>query len=65
MIRGNIRRRCIESGMKPKTLQKILGHANISITMDLYVHVTEEKKEKEMKRLEEIYKMKQDIVKVS
>ncbi len=57
-LRHTFATRCIESGMKPKTLQKILGHANISITMDLYVHVTEEEKEKEMKRLEEIYQMK-------
>lgn len=45
-LRHTFATRCIESGMKPKTLQKILGHANISITMDLYVHVTEDEKEK-------------------
>lgn len=34
----------IEAGMKPKTLQMILGHSNIGITMNLYVHVTDEEK---------------------
>jgi len=43
--------------MKPKTLQKILGHANISMTMDLYVHVTEDEKEKEMQKFEQMYRM--------
>ncbi len=40
--------RCIEAGMKPKTLQTILGHSNISITMNLYVHTTEEQMQKEI-----------------
>ncbi len=26
--------RCIEAGMKPKTLQTIMGHSNISITVN-------------------------------
>ncbi len=34
--------RAIEMGVKPKTLQKILGHAKISITMDLYCHTTDD-----------------------
>lgn len=37
-----------EAGMKPKTLQMLLGHSNIGITMNLYVHTTEEEKKKEM-----------------
>lgn len=56
-LRHTFATRCIESGMKPKTLQKILGHSNISMKMDLYVHVTEDEKEKEMKKFEKIYKM--------
>ena len=40
--------RCIEGGMKPKTLQKILGHSNIGITMNLYVHITEDEKQREI-----------------
>jgi integrase len=39
--------------MKPKTLQMILGHSNIGITMNLYVHVTEEEKGLEMAKVEE------------
>lgn len=39
---------CIEAGMMPKTLQKILGHSNIGITMNLYVHITEDEKHKEI-----------------
>ena len=54
-LRHTFATRCIESGMKPKTLQKILGHANLSMTMDLYVHVTEDEKEKEMQKFEEFY----------
>lgn len=53
-LRHTFATRCIESGMKPKTLQKILGHANISMTMDLYVHVTEDEKEKEMQKFEKM-----------
>ena len=54
-LRHTFATRCIESGMKPKTLQKILGHANISMTMNLYVHVTEDEKEKEMQKFEQMY----------
>lgn len=43
ILRHTFATRCIESGMKPKTLQKLLGHSNIGITMNLYVHTTEEK----------------------
>ena len=56
-LRHTFATRCIESGMKPKTLQKILGHANISMTMDLCVHVTEEEKEKEMRKFEQMCRM--------
>ena len=38
----------IEAGMKPKTLQQILGHSNIGITMNLYVHITEDEKLREI-----------------
>ncbi len=31
-----------------KTLQKILGHSNIGITMNLYVHITDEEKHREI-----------------
>lgn len=34
--------RAIESGMQPKVLQKLLGHASIQTTMDKYVHVTDD-----------------------
>ena len=34
--------------MMPKALQKILGYSNIGITMNLYVHITEDEKHKEI-----------------
>jgi len=37
--------------MKPKTLQTILGHFNIGITMKLYVHTTEGEKHKEIEKI--------------
>lgn len=48
VLRHTFATRCIEGSMKPKTLQIILGHSNIGITMNLYVHTTEEEKLKEI-----------------
>lgn len=45
--------RAIESGMYPKTLQKILGHGTLQMTMDLYCHVTEDTLFEEMKNFEQ------------
>lgn len=48
ILRHSFATRCIEAGMKPKVLQRILGHATLSMTMDLYVSVTEEELQKEV-----------------
>lgn len=44
--------RCIESGIRPKTLQMLLGHTNLKTTMDMYVHVDDESKQEQMELLE-------------
>jgi integrase len=57
ILRHTFATRCIEGGMIPKTLQKILGHSNIGITMNLYVDATEEEKTKEMDLVAEALKV--------
>ena len=56
VLRHTFATRCIEGGMTPKTLQKILGHSNIGSTMNLYVHITEEEKQKEIDLVAEALK---------
>ena len=51
ILRHTFATRCIEGGMMPKILQKILGHSNIGITMNLYVHITEDEKQKEINKV--------------
>lgn len=41
-----------KSGMNPKTLQYLMGHSEISITMDTYTHMGLEDAWKELQRLE-------------
>lgn len=51
-LRHTFASRCIEAGMRPKSLQKILGHSDISITMNRYVHTSEEEIKNEMQKIE-------------
>ena len=57
ILRHTFATRCIEAGMKPKTLQILLGHSNIGITMNLYVYTTEEEKKKEIDMVAEALKV--------
>lgn len=57
ILRHTFATRCIEAGMLPKTLQSILGHSNIGITMNLYVHTTEEQKQKEVDQIADALKV--------
>lgn len=41
-LRHTYATRAIEAGVQPKVLQKMLGHASLSTTMDRYVHVTDD-----------------------
>ena len=43
-----------EAGVDPKVLQYIMGHSNISVTMDVYNHASSERNRKEMDKLEKI-----------
>ncbi|MCM1113632.1 MAG: site-specific integrase [Muribaculum sp.] len=52
-LRHTFATRCIERGMNPKTVQVLLGHSSINITMNLYCHVTEDTLLAEMKKFEE------------
>lgn len=50
-FRDTFATRAAASGMQPKTLQEILGHSDISITMNLYTHVLEDRKVEEMNKV--------------
>lgn len=41
-----------KSGMNPKVLQYLMGHADISVTLDTYTHIKAEDAKEEMERLE-------------
>lgn len=44
-FRDTFATRCVESGMQPKTLQDLMGHSDINMTMSLYAHVMDSTKE--------------------
>lgn len=50
-LRHTFATNCIERGMTPKTIQKIMGHSSLQMTMDLYCHVREDTLEEEMEKV--------------
>ena len=48
-FRDTFATRCVESGMQVKTLQEIMGHTDINMTLGLYAHAAEDVKEQQIK----------------
>lgn len=56
-LRHTFATRCFELDIPPKTVQSLLGHSSIQMTMDLYTHVSEQKKQKDMQKLEGLFQI--------
>ena len=54
-----------KSGMNPKTLQYLMGHSDIGVTLNTYTHLGLEDATDELKRVEELEKARKELDKVS
>lgn len=50
-----------KSGMNPKTLHYLMGHSDISVTMNVYTHIGFDDAEEELKRMEEFRKARAEV----
>lgn len=57
-LRHTFATRCIEVGFDIKSLSEILGHANVNITLDRYVHPSMDLKKKNMDKLSSLFSVK-------
>lgn len=55
-MRHSFATRCFENGVPAKVVQEVLGHTSLNMTMDLYTHVIDETKQKEMEKLNYMFK---------
>lgn len=51
-----------KSGMNPKTLQYIMGHSDIGVTLNTYTHVQYEDAEKEMNKILEVKSKRKNVM---
>ena len=51
----------LKPGMNPKTLQYLMGHSDISVTMNVYTHIGFDDAEEELKRIEEFRKARAEV----
>jgi site-specific recombinase XerC len=49
--------------MNPKTLQYLMGHSNIRVTINVYTHIGFDDAEEELKRMEEFRKAQAEVEK--
>ncbi len=54
-LRHTFATRCVETGFDVKSLSEILGHANVNITLQRYVHPSIESKRMQMDKLESLF----------
>lgn len=45
---------CLITGAAPKDVQELLGHSDVSTTMNVYAHATREAKRKSAKLLDKV-----------
>ena len=57
-LRHSFATRCVEVGFDIKSLSEILGHANVNITLNRYVHPTMELKRENMDKLSALFTVK-------
>lgn len=50
-LRHTFATRCFENGVDAKVVQNYLGHASLKMTMDLYVHVTDDKSATDIEKI--------------
>ena len=50
-----------KSGINPKTLQYLMGHSDIPVTMNVYTHIGFDDAEEELKRMEEFRKAQTEV----
>lgn len=50
-IRHTFATRCFENGVEPKVAQKLMGHSSITVTMNIYTHVMEDKMDDEIRKI--------------
>ena len=50
-----------KAGMNPKTLQYLMGHSDIGVTLNTYTHLGLEDAEDELKRLEDLKKARNEL----
>ena len=51
IIRHTFATNCIDVGMDAKSLSEILGHANVEITLNRYVHSSYDRKKRYLEKL--------------
>lgn len=52
-----------KAGMNPKTLQYLMGHSDIGVTMNVYTHLGLEDAEEELRKMEDFRKAQEAIEK--
>lgn len=61
-LRHTFATRLIESGMNPKIVQDVLGHADIQTTLNIYADVTEEFKQQAFIRIDDVLEVENSSI---
>ena len=60
-LRHTFGTRCIEAGMRAVAVQRLLGHKDVSVTLNTYTTIFDRYKEQEIEKLNDYY-MNNEIV---